>query len=367
MNKRVALDAASIVRAGVVALAVAVSVGWPAAPASAAEPAVSATTRPAATEWAHSMRLILLGTGGGPGVQTARSQPSSVLVVDGRPYLIDAGDGASQQLSRVGFQTYQIRAVFLTHLHIDHDGGMPAFMAFAWFNGSWGKAEQIVSPMQIYGPPATNYLVQASLDYLSVSARIFRAGVTGLPPAAAAFKAHDIHVGKQPELVFQDDLIRVTAVQNSHYHFYSGSPQTGQDESYSYRFDTPAGSIVFTGDTGPEAITAVARMAQGSDVLVSEILAPGPLGPAGARRPAAQTGESAQMAQQIAAHMAQEHLTPDDVGTLAADAHAKVVLLTHYVGGRSGPGAAAFTAGVSRHFSGTVIPGIDLFEYDLFK
>lgn len=366
MNIRVAFDGASIVRAGVVAAAFALSVGWPAVQSSAAEPA-SATPRPVATEWAHSTRIILLGTGGGPGVQTERSQPSSLLVVDGRPYLIDAGDGASQQLSRAGFQTYQIHTIFLTHLHIDHDGGLPALIAFAWFNGSWGKAEQIVSPIQIYGPPATNYLLHASLDYLSVSERIFTAGVTALPSAATMFKAHDINIGKQQELVFQDDRIRVTAVQNSHYHYYSGSPQTGQDKSYSYRFDTPAGSIVFTGDTGPEAITAIAKMARGSDVLVSEILAPGLFGPASASRPGAGTGESPQMAQQIAFHMTQEHLTPDDVGRLAAEAHAKVVLLTHYAGGRRGLGATAFTAGVSRHFSGPVIPGMDLFEYDLFK
>ena len=154
--------------------------------------------------------------------------------------------------------------------------------------------------------------------------------------------------------------------------FKRGSPQTGQDKSYSYRFDTPSGSVVITGDTGPGAPDAIAKLGKGADVLVSEVRAAGPAVPSGAARspnPSATAGPriTPEEAEEIAAHMTQEHLTPQHVGRLASAADVKVVLLTHFVPAGDATDMRRFTAGVSEHFHGTVIPGNDLFEYDLFK
>jgi ribonuclease BN (tRNA processing enzyme) len=305
----------------------------------------------------HSVRLILLGTNGGPSADQTRSQPANLLVVDGKPYLIDAGDGVARQLSRAGFAPDQIRTIFITHHHIDHNAGLEPLMAFSWFSTALSRQRER-PPVQVYGPPSTRYIVQMALNYLSVSERIFRAGINSMPPAAGMFEAHDIAGGG---LVYSDGTVRVTAVRNTHYHAKSGAPEPQDDASYSYRFDTPNGAIVFTGDTGPsDAVTAFAK---GADVLVSEIYAPPPDTPESDKDTAADKALRAQMV----IHMNTEHLKPEEVGKLASRAGVKTVLLTHLFAGGDPKDMTQYTRGVQAEFSGEVIPGQDLLEYDLTR
>jgi ribonuclease BN (tRNA processing enzyme) len=303
-------------------------------------------------------RIILLGTNGGPRPYPARAEPANLLVVNGIPYLIDAGEGVAGQIARAGFALPKVRTIFITHHHIDHDAGLSPLIALTWFDTAWD--DQSLPPVQIYGPPATRFLTRAALDYLSVSERIFRAGVPALQPAATMFSAHDIHGNGE---LYRDGRITVTAAENTHFHSKSGSAATGTDMSFSYRFDTPHGSVVFTGDTGPSpAVTALARNA---DVLVSEVClcdTPAKVHPPTTSQASLRT--AAAMDQEENFHMRNEHLTPEEVGELAAAAHVKVIILTHFVPGKT-TDPTKFTAGVMRYFSGPVIPGKDLLEYDL--
>jgi len=317
-----------------------------------------ATAAPAATPEAatsaHATRVVLLGTYGGPKASEERSEPASLLVVAGTPYLIDAGAGVDRQIAAYGLHHSDIRTIFITHHHIDHNAGLVPLISLIWFDRAWYNLAG--PPVQIYGPPATEFLVHTALDYLSVSERIFRAGVPAMMTAAPMFSAHDIdHDG----LVYQDERVRVTAAENTHFHFKSESPATGQDRSYSYRFDTAKGAVVFTGDTGPSE--AVTNLARGADVLVSEVCVcagkvptvPDPSAP------------PATLDAQIDYHMDHEHLTPEQVGIMASRAHARVVVLTHFVPGDGGVDVARFTAGVQKYFNGEVIAGKDLLTYDL--
>jgi ribonuclease BN (tRNA processing enzyme) len=300
----------------------------------------------------HSTRIILLGTGGGPIARKYRSQPANLVVVDGRPYLVDAGAGVGRQLAWAGFQPSQLNAVFITHHHIDHNAGLGPLMSFIWMGRNTGGA--FPAPIQIYGPAATKYLVGAALDYLSVSERIFSAGIK-MKPAASMFVAHDIAAAG---LVYQDDKIRVTAAENTHFSFKSGTDQTGQDKSYAYRFDTPGRSIVFTGDTGPS--DAVTKLADGADVLVSEVI------DEVATEKVIETNlhMSPEAAKQLVFHMVHEHLAPEEVGKLASRAHVGTVLLTHFSPGLdTETDMTNYTAGVRKYFSGPVIAGKDLLEY----
>lgn len=328
-----------------------------AALALAAPPGVSMCA-PAQTTDPGLTRIILLGTNGGPRPYPARSEPASLLVVNGIPYLIDAGEGVAGQIAQAGFELPKVRTIFITHHHIDHDAGLSPLIALTWFDTAWD--DQSLPPVQIYGPPATRFLTGAALDYLSVSERIFRAGVPALQPAANMFSAHDIHGSGE---FYRDGRITVTAAENTHFHFKSGSAATGTDMSFSYRFDTPHGSVVFTGDTGPSP--AVTELARNADVLISEVClcdTPAQVHPPTTSQASIRT--AAAMDQEEDFHMRNEHLTPEEVGELAAAAHVKVVILTHFVPGKN-VDPAKFTAGVMRYFSGPVIPGKDLLEYDL--
>src|SRR5579871_3650842 len=92
---------------------------------------VSVTAAPAAHAESGT-QIILLGTGGGPVPKKLRAQPASLLVVSGRPYLVDCGDGVVRQLTLAGFTPAQVEAVFLTHLHFDHTQGVASLVAFDW-------------------------------------------------------------------------------------------------------------------------------------------------------------------------------------------------------------------------------------------
>lgn len=294
-------------------------------------------------------RLILLGTKGGPVVDVERSEPASLLVVEGSPYLIDAGTGTAHQLARAGFPTISISNVFITHHHLDHTAGLSPLLSLNWINQ--GLSGTKPSALNVYGPPGTNYLVKAAVNLLSVSERIFRAGIPSLPASETRFFGRDV----EPGVVFQDGKVKVTAVENSHFSTRSTGPDGKQDRSYAYRFDTGKTSIVFTGDTGPSS--AVNALAKGADILVSEVLLPRPAN--GARRPQTALGK------ELAAHMTLEHLTVAEVGKMAAAAGVKRVVLTHFAGVLTPEVEAATREEIRGYYKGEVVFGKDLMSIDL--
>jgi ribonuclease BN (tRNA processing enzyme) len=301
--------------------------------------------------------ILFLGTAGGPPLRLDRSEPSTLLIVDGRPYLIDCGIGTMRRMLRAHIASESIHTIFFTHLHADHDLGLADVMAndFLRLNAT-GSTEKI----QVYGPPQTKGLVDAAFQYITVGFTPFaaepgaiRAGLVN-GEIKSPFVAHEI---QGDGVIYQDDKIRVTAAENTHYALMP--PQSRQQmKSYSYRIETPHGVIVFTGDTGPS--DAVARLAQGADVLVSEVE---DLQEAinFVHATAEQNHWPPQRAAAMIAHFRQAHLDVKEVGALATKAHAKSVVLYHY--DPSDP--AAEVAKVKEYFSGPVFASADLDRYCL--
>jgi ribonuclease BN (tRNA processing enzyme) len=267
--------------------------------------------------------LTLLGTAGGPGGMADRAGIASLVTVDGRPYVIDAGEGVSRQLARAGIHEPMVSTVFLTHLHDDHTAGLPGLASFAYTLRSKG--------MQIIGPPSTKKLVAGILAYMQPNVDI-RGAERPLPAPATIITAREIGTGP----IYKDDRVTVDAVENTHFHLPAAVAAT--EKSLSYRFRTKDRTIVFTGDTGPSE--AVDRLAKGADVLVSEIVS---------------AADIAHVPPDVRAHMLQEHLTAADVGKLATRAGVKTVVLSHLR-----TIAPADVAEVQRHFAGRVVAGQDL-------
>jgi ribonuclease BN (tRNA processing enzyme) len=315
--------------------------------------ASAALAAPQANPGAHGTRLVLLGTGAGPIPRRLRSQPSSLLVVNGKPYMIDAGNGVARQLVSAGFEPADVRVIFITHHHIDHNADLGTLMSFIWVEDN-ERSARAAPPVQIYGPPATGDLAHAALDYLSISERIFSSEIPMIP-AAKRFEAHDI---AGDGLVYQDENVRVTAAQNTHFHIPPAAAAHGKDKSYSYRFDTADRSVVFTGDTGPSE--ALAKLAAGADVLVSEVIDLD----ATEKYMSDRMSIPPQALAPMRFHMEQEHLTAEEIGKMAAKARVRTVVLTHFSPGLdSETDASRYTSGVRKYFPGTVIAGQDLFEY----
>jgi len=110
-------------------------------------------------------RLITLGTVAGPPPRPHRAQFSNLLIVNDTLYVLDAGDGVTRRIAKAGFNVRDVGTIFITHHHDDHTAGLGTLMSAAWDN-------QRTKPINVYGPPRTEELVKAAVQYFTISAEI---------------------------------------------------------------------------------------------------------------------------------------------------------------------------------------------------
>lgn len=72
--------------------------------------------------------FAIVHSGEGNGWDIYRPCMASILMYQGRNYLIDAGPNISKSLLSLGFDASEIEAIFHTHGHDDHFAGLPALM-----------------------------------------------------------------------------------------------------------------------------------------------------------------------------------------------------------------------------------------------
>jgi len=220
-------------------------------------------------------------------------------------------------------------------------------MSVAWDN-------QRTQPINVYGPPRTEDLVKAAVQYFSISAEIRIADGGRSVPIAQVFFGHDVPPGQ----VYQDANVKVTAAETTHFEFHTGTA-VGKHKAYAYRFETSDRVVVFTGDTGPN--DALTNLAKDADLLFSEANSVEERmqllirsGQWQAMTPAEQAG--------IKRQMAQGHLSTNDVGKLAAQARVKTVVLTHLTP-KPDDDYTSWVSDVKKYFSGQVLVAKDLMEF----
>lgn len=287
--------------------------------------------------------FITLGTAGGPITEANRSQPANTLLVGDDLYLVDAGDGAAGQLAKAGFLIQQVRGLFLSHLHFDHTGGVMALLGLRMqLNAD--------STLMIYGPPGTQTLIDGLLEAMDP---IMKAAY-GMPGQAWGAQVDVVELvdGSTVELAG----LTVTAAQNSHFKIPNGSISDEKATSLSFRFDMASRSIAFTGDTGPSK--AVEELAQGADILVSEMMdIPAVL--ANVLRITPDMPE--QQYRGIEWHLTAHHITPQQVGEMAANAGVAHVVVTHMAPNiRDEATAARYRQQISETFDGEITIADDL-------
>ena len=277
-------------------------------------------------------RLILLGTKGGPRVGGGRSNPSTLLLINDVPYVIDCGAGTSRQLVAAGVPLNRLRYLFFTHLHSDHMLEYGPVVYNGWATG-------LRTRVDAYGPPPLKTMTRAFWDYMrfDVDTRI---DDEGRPDPRPLLVANEF---TGPGVVMQNDDVKVTCARVLH-------PPI--EHAYAYRFDTRERSIVISGDTN--YAPALVALAQGADVLVHEILYLPGLDSLLARVPNAAT---------LRKHIIDSHTVAEDVGRVAAEARVKTLVLSHLVPGDD-PAITdeMWAADVRKHYKGRIVVGRDLLE-----
>lgn len=289
---------------------------------------------------------VTLGTRGGPVASATRSQPANLLQVGQRNYLVDVGDGTAGQLAKVGLPTARIDAVFISHLHFDHFGGLLAILGLRWQTNA-------PEALRIYGPPGTRETIEAlvaSMEPASIAGY-------GVPGARRIDPIDTVEVIEIRDAETMDlDGTAVTVRSNTHYSFAPDSELASRFESLSLRFDLPGRSIVYTGDTGPS--TAVEELAQGADLLVAEMMdVPDTIAEIRRNNP----NMPAPVAEGMERHLTDHHLLPSDVGEMASRANVGAVVVTHFAGRERGdPVHFEYLRQIAEHFDGPVAIANDL-------
>ena len=197
--------------------------------------------------------LVLLGTGT-PNAEPFASGPSSAVVVDGNAYLVDFGPGVVRQCAKAyekgisALHPKNLKVAFCTHLHTDHTAGYPDLIFTPWV------LERDV-PLKVFGPKGIRSMTEHIEQAYAVDIDFRINGFEKANPEGYKVDVTEI----LPGVVYQDELVTVTALPVSH----------GTLESYAYLFETPDRKILISGDTCPLPI--IAENGKGCDVLLHEV------------------------------------------------------------------------------------------------
>ncbi|MDD1723812.1 MAG: MBL fold metallo-hydrolase [Methanospirillum sp.] len=308
-------------------------------------------------------------------------------------------DGSSTFLENV-------KALFFTHLHQDHTADYPSLLLIGpgagmgtYTDPSTNKT--VIDPLKVIGPcnrgeldaDMTNftsrggeviYTDSADPDQITPTPGIrqmtniiwqayaqtinditlddgypdFRSlievreiGGTGSGDIPLPVSVPDPNNGTCPAMdpfeVYQDDQVRVTATLVDHHQVYP---------SFAYRFDTDDGSVVFSGDTGPNTSGNLQKLADGADILVHEVI-----DKAWIEQKFGTPVPGSQM-DALKTHMLESHTANDLVGQVATECHVNTLVLNHIVPGNT-PDAHLMEA--KANFTGDLIIGEDLMRIGL--
>jgi len=192
--------------------------------------------------------VTFLGTG--PGNVTAGRFQSSVLfeVGDSR-VLLDAGEPCGSQLLEIGFSLADLDAVWITHAHADHIGGLPLLLQASWLHGRQ-------RPLPVGVPRHLSAPLRAWLDAVLLPSEVLR-----FPVEIFSWQA-------ETTIALDDITIRPHPTT----HLDGIRKMTGNVDIESFLFEILASGkrVVYSGDLGsPEDLRGV--LEKPMDLLICEL------------------------------------------------------------------------------------------------
>ncbi|MEM7275465.1 MAG: MBL fold metallo-hydrolase [Actinomycetota bacterium] len=255
-------------------------------------------------------------TGSGtPMLAAGRAGPGAMIRHDATTIQVDAGRATALRLTEAGVGLNDLDALLITHHHSDHLLGVPDLALTRWTSN--GPVPYAGLPIHCPLGPAVDYL-EAMFDQLAPDIQS-RRGVSNYPddphPTVHPFEPPAPDSGVAPVATYGEVVIEAATVDHGDL-----APAVG------YRFTTPDGVIVVSGDT--RVCAAVEQLARGADILVHEAF----VGELLVRR-----GLSAARLANLGHH----HADAAEVGAMAARLEVPALVITHLVPSPGSPEEAA--------------------------
>lgn len=280
-----------------------------------------------------SSSILLLGTGAGITPKAGRQSTAAALRCGGGTYVIDCGNGIGPQLMRARVPLESLRAIFITHHHLDHVADFGILLAQCW--------SRLRNPVTLVGPPPLRRMFELFLEMFSLDLQ-GRVEEEGRPPLSSYVKVAEFSVAGR---CYEDEWLRVSAENVMH------PPLT---HAYAYRFEQQDGGagVVFSGDTAPTG--TLADFASGAQTLVHEATFPAALAQA--------LGEGA--SERLLSRLARAHSPVTEAARIAARAGVTRLVLSP-LAPATGVDDAQWIAAARTQFAGEIIVGRDLLEIPL--
>ena len=255
--------------------------------------------------------VAMLGSGN-PLPNPHRFGPATAIIVDGTPYVVDAGEGIWRGLAKAAsahggkiaaaFTPNNLTRLFITHQHADHTVGIPSFLMMPWYMGR-------TRPVQIYGPAGIKGMVEAIMAAWRVDVEERLATKVG-PESPVGWNAivEEFDIASSAT-VYTDSRVKVEAFHHPHVELKN---------NFAYRFTTSERIIVIGGDgTADDRLIDAARDA---DVFIMEVateadLANAPWG-----------GATLAEKERVMWHY---HIKPRELAEIARKANVKLLVLYH--------------------------------------
>ena len=206
---------------------------------------------PAKASAKAAAKLITLGTGAGNPSQT-RNNSCTFLQTSHGAYLIDAGGPVTASIIRKKLDFNSIRAVFITHMHEDHFGGLPGFLK---------------NRMVKYGPYTRKSLWKGfwpevhlpDADAITAFDKLMATQFRGGQKERIKYKLI------KPGLFYDDGFMKVTAIPNKHFKW--------EDQylpSYSFLMEFEGKKLLCTGDLAKNFPDFPVKEAKKADLVLCE-------------------------------------------------------------------------------------------------
>ena len=203
------------------------------------------------------MKITFLGTCSGTEPMPGRGHVSLAVEAGGGVYFFDAGEGCSRTAHLSGIDLLATRAIFISHAHFDHVGGLAGLLwtMVKLIGIAAGRGEP--NPLGDKTVP----LFLPHMDLLEGLRRLLLPG-GGEVPVEFDLAPREMADGK----IFSDGCLRVEALHNTH----MGTPPAGQAwRSFSLRIEADGKAAVYSGDVaGIEEL--VPLIGDGCDLLIME-------------------------------------------------------------------------------------------------